>query len=285
MLGVVLGLSLALAGCAAGGAADEGGTTDTTSGLPATPPAPTGPGASGEPSTEGPGDGDRADEGPATEEPGGSPRVEGRDDVEPPAAGGDGRVAIELAGLPVGGGQTFDVDGTWCQVLFWGSALGPGVGFSVTSIAIGDPGGTLRDFGCEGAPPCVGATIDADHGGCAVAVTPTDPTVDLVRVRLAGVLRCPDQATCDALVPARESWAAITPPPGWGSTESDDGTGGPGDGGGSGDGTSGTEEEGGGGTEEEGGDDGDGDGADGGGPGAGTDGEAPGSAGSPGQDG
>ena len=162
-------------------------------------------------------------------ETGKAPPTERADDVEQPADGSDGRVSVELAGLPIGNNETLDVDGTWCQVLFWDGTLPGDVRLDIESVVVGEPGGRLRGFGCDGAPPCAGLTIDAESSRCAVAVTPDDPSTELVRVRFDGVLSCPDRETCDALVPAGESgnpWFAIYTPSNW--PDGDD-TGAPGD--------------------------------------------------------
>lgn len=154
-------------------------------------------------------------EGKDTEE-GGPPPEEETGTAEEPAEGGGDRVSIELAGLPVGGGEVLDVDGTWCQVLFWGS-VPAGVWLEIDSVQVGDPGGTLLDSGCDGAPPCAGVTISADEpGGCAVMIRPPSPDIEFVEVRLDGTLSCPDQASCDAIGATDGSWTRITNPTGGG---------------------------------------------------------------------
>lgn len=165
---------------------------------------------------EQPGSGGVEEEGPPPEEESLEP--------EQPAAGGGEGISIELAGLPVGGGEAIDLDGTWCQVLFWGETLPVGVVLEITAVEVGEPGGTLQGAGCSDAPPCVGVTISSEQqGGCAVTITPPSPDVELVRVRLDGVLRCPDQATCDALGTTGGSWVAVLNPTG-GDTGGEEGT-------------------------------------------------------------
>jgi hypothetical protein len=197
-VGTALAVTLLLGGCATGDTGDAGETpSGTVTGTTSAPPE--------------------------TEEPAPTPSVETQGQVEPPVEGGDDKVAIELAGLPVGGGASVDVDGTWCQVLFWGEGFPAGVSLEVTRVEIVEGEGTLRVLPCEGYPPCVQTVLDADHVGCTVAVTPPSPTADrIVVVRLDGTLTCPDQATCDELRPTGSTppTSAIEPPPGWGSSPS-----------------------------------------------------------------
>ena len=132
--------------------------------------------------------------------------------AEEPAQGGGGRVAVELAGLPVGGGEVLAVDGTWCQVLFWGS-VPDDVWLDIDSVRIKDEGGTLLQSGCDASPPCAGVRISADEpGGCAVVVRPASPDIAFVQVQLNGTLSCPDQASCDALGATDGSWTRIANP-------------------------------------------------------------------------
>ena len=98
---------------------------------------------------------------------------------------------------------------------FWGETLPAGVELEITAIEVGEPGGTLQGFECSDVPPCVGVTISLEQsGGCAVTITPPSPDVELVRVRLDGVLRCPDQTTCDAVGATGGSWVAVLNPTG-----------------------------------------------------------------------
>ena len=147
----------------------------------------------------------------AVEERGPQPQEEAAT-AEEPAPGGGGRVAVELAGLPVGGGDVLAVDGTWCKVLFWGSVPAD-VWLDIESVQIRDQGGTLLESGCDSSPPCAGVRISADEpGGCAVVVRPASPDITFVEVQLNGTLSCPDQASCDALGATDGSWTRIANP-------------------------------------------------------------------------
>ncbi|MBA2696767.1 MAG: hypothetical protein H0U62_13225 [Actinobacteria bacterium] len=164
-----------------------------------------------------------------TEDPGPSPSEE-TDGAEAPVEGESG-VSLEIAGLPVGSGQTVDLGGAWCGIFFWGGSLPTGVDLEITEVVVGETGGAVLAEPCEGSPPCAGTTISVDspEQGCAVVVTPPAPAAPSVEVRLDGTLHCPDQATCDSLNVGAGSTAVLANP-GGGEGENTDGTEGGGEG-------------------------------------------------------
>ena len=169
-----------------------------------------GPGSGGSAdSSQGAGDSGQA--GAATEDSGAAPQTESSG-AETAASGGQGGVSVELAGLPVGGGSASDLDGAWCQALFWGGQLPDGVKLTIDAVQVADAGATLQPVGCENVPPCVGASITIGQSGCAVVLTPPSPEPASVKVRLDGTLTCPDQATCDELTVTGGAWFEILDP-------------------------------------------------------------------------
>ena len=155
-------------------------------------------------------------------EPAPSPRTEDPDQVEP-GAGGSAGIAVEIVGLPVGGGATFDEAGTWCQVLAWGESGASGTVVEVHTVRTSTAGAVLRDVGCQGAPPCVGAVLVDGAGSCAVVVTPPTPDVDHVLVALDATVRCTVRTACDAVRGTDGWWPVANPVPASGATqESDD---------------------------------------------------------------
>ncbi len=140
----------------------------------------------------------------------------------------------------------FDADGTWCQALFWRS-LPADVWLEIDAVQVGEPGGTLLAFGCDGSPPCEGATISAEGpGGCAVTIRPPSLDIEFVEVRLDGTLSCPDQASCDAIGATDGAWTKILNPTGGGvpseEPSTDDGSSPDGEGSPDGDGSSSDDE-------------------------------------------
>jgi len=147
------------------------------------------------------------------------------DTPEQPAAGGGG-VAIELAGLPVGGGGATSDGQAWCQVLFWGKQLPAGVSLQIDAVKIFEQGAQLRPDGCANVPPCQGMVIGPDDSqSCAVLVQPSTPETPFLTGALDGILNCPDQQTCDA-VGATDGSKFRIDNPGGGSADNGDATGG-----------------------------------------------------------
>ena len=160
-------------------------------------------------------------------EPAPSPRTEDPDQVEP-GAGGSAGIAVEIVGLPVGGGAKFDEAGTWCQVLTWGGSGASGTVVEVHTVRTSTAGAVLRDVGCQGAPPCVGAVLVDGAGSCAVVVTPPTPDVDHVLVALDATVRCTVRTACDAVRGTDGWWPVANPsPPSGDAQESDDPADGP----------------------------------------------------------
>jgi hypothetical protein len=150
---------------------------------------------------------------PPTEESGPPPEEE-TGDQEEPATGDSDTVSVEFAGLPIGGGEVTRVDDTWCQVVFWGRQVPAGVVLEIQRVVIGPEGGTVVSSGCMDAAPCRGSTISTQRPeqGCSLRVRPPDPEPDLVTVRVDGVARCPDVATCEPIVAEGGFWLGIANP-------------------------------------------------------------------------
>ncbi|MFC8190902.1 hypothetical protein ACFUMH_04465 [Cellulomonas sp. NPDC057328] len=194
-------VALLLAGCGAGA-----------------PGGPEAPGASGPPGTAGtsaPADAVETADPVVPEDP---------DAVEGAAPGDGGGIAIEVAGLPVGGNAPLDQDGTWCFPLFWSDAEADGVVVDIHTVRVEDPGATVRDEPCDGRPPCAGARLVGGAGSCSLLVTPPSPEVTGVRVALDATVRCTERAQCDAVRGAGWQWLDA-PARAATATEPGDGTG------------------------------------------------------------
>lgn len=191
--GLVLLMALLVAGC---------------SGVdPSTPEQPASPAASDTSSGEG------ADEIPRDPDAGSAPQEEGA--TEAPQGRSDSGPALRIAGLPAGNPEAASVVGqTWCGAVRTDPTPAVGVRLVVERVRTDPAGLAAAGVACQGAPVCLGATLDADHAACAVAVVPPVPPTP-VRAALDVRLECDTAQLCrDYLARLTPNfWWTITPPP------------------------------------------------------------------------
>jgi hypothetical protein len=95
--------------------------------------------------------------------------------------------------------------------LAWGATLPSGVQFDITAVHVEDA--TLEPFGCLDKPPCLGwSQSGGTQAGCAVALTPASPETETVWFRLDGILRCPDEPSCEGVNTTGISSSPLTIP-------------------------------------------------------------------------
>ena len=149
-----------------------------------------------------------------------APETESTEGTEEAEEGGANAVAVELPGLPIGGGSTVVSATLQCVDVSWSGPpdLPPGWGITVTGVGF-DPASDFALSGetCPtGTPPCTasGVLLTSD-GGCHVAVTWTQPNTDGGEIGFTrGIVTCPpDRApACESFLGEVESEGAQTIP-------------------------------------------------------------------------
>lgn len=161
---------------------------------------------------------------------GGAPGQEGA--TEAPQERSNSEPVLRIAGLPAGTERTVLTGETWCGAVATGTTPGDGVRLVVDGVRTDPAGLAAVDVACEGAPACLGATLDAGHTRCAVAVVPPRPPTTPVRAALDVRLECDTAQLCaDYLAQVRPHfWWTIAPPAGTVGPEGPTGDGSTGDG-------------------------------------------------------
>jgi hypothetical protein len=167
LVGVLVLLSI---GCGGPGEVEAGPESSATE-VSATPPAEDGSvGDTGRPPAEGSG-------------------------PESPQPRGEGRPAIPIPSLPIGGDTVQPADrAPVCATASWlGTVIPPGVSVSVTAVQIDPAYFATSRSGCAGGnPQCTDAFVfTADHRSCDVAVIATGPPAETASLFLVGTARCP----------------------------------------------------------------------------------------------
>jgi hypothetical protein len=177
-IGLMAAACAALLTLSACGSGDTGGT----------------PGA--ESSVVGPGSGDQGDG--------------GQDGPDTPVDGGSDQASVDLPGLPIGGGASFEDSTSACATIAWNNENTlDGVVVTITDLTYPDGVSLDTSVSCDG-PPCLGAdSFTADQLSCTVGLTwdGTPPTTDPEQIVANGTATCDSQDLCDQLEAASSSFA------------------------------------------------------------------------------